>query len=212
MKKNTLLFVLVILSFYELFAQDSLLIYKKSGVILSIPTSEIDSIKFKKTNIIVRLNVQTRLTNGELPIDIYKSGVTLDSLYGKTYLGGILIYLDVVLGKGIIITNTPIKYTSGIYAGTAITTTLSLANTGCNNLTQNTYTDWVLPSIADFNNIYPNKVKLPGWSTSWTYWSKSQDPYNYGQWTQFYKKHFFDGSVISTVTSDNGPYGCVRYF
>ena len=47
---------------------------------------------------------QGLLDNGEEPIDIFQIGFPIDSLLGKTYKGGLLAYLDTLVGKGLITT------------------------------------------------------------------------------------------------------------
>ena len=48
--------------------------------------------------------VQTRLNGGETPCQIVNSGVPLDSLWGKNYLGGLIAYLDPNTCQGFVVT------------------------------------------------------------------------------------------------------------
>jgi hypothetical protein len=58
---------------------------------------------------IITLSIQDRLNLGETPIQIYESGIPLDSLYGKNYQGGLIAYLEIYgvdYGKGLIAAKT----------------------------------------------------------------------------------------------------------
>lgn len=46
--------------------------------------------------------VQALLTAGVTPIDLYNSGIPVTALYGKTYRGGLIFYLNTVSGDGLV--------------------------------------------------------------------------------------------------------------
>jgi hypothetical protein len=145
------------------------------------------------------LTVQQRLDAGETPIFIYNSlvadGATsvdaLDSLYGKTYQGGLIAYLDIVNGTGLIAAatdqSTNIQWTMSAYQSITVPngaqfTTLGNANTVsivgqagvpaasgdnyaaylCDSLTLGGYTDWYLPSYDELNYLWENLADSDG--------------------------------------------------
>ena len=61
---------------------------------------------------IITLSIQDRLNLGETPIQIYESGIPLDSLYGKSYQGGLIADLEInpnellKYGKALIVATT----------------------------------------------------------------------------------------------------------
>lgn len=46
--------------------------------------------------------VQALLDGGKTPLELYTGGVPLDSLYGKMYEGGLIFYLDITDGTGMV--------------------------------------------------------------------------------------------------------------
>ncbi len=52
--------------------------------------------------------VQQRLDQGETPFEIYQSGVPVDHIFGKIYQSGIIFYLDVETGEGLVCSQTDV--------------------------------------------------------------------------------------------------------
>lgn len=125
------------------------------------------------------MSVQERLNGGESPQQIYQSNaMLLDSLYGKTYQGGLIAYFNAGDGSGLICTATDLSTTApwgcsgtlissanGTAVGTGAANTASIisecATPGiaarlCDDLILGGFSDWFLPSNQEFNQIYLN--------------------------------------------------------
>ena len=174
--------------------------------------------------------VQQRLNAGETPQQIYNSGIPLDSLYGRTYLGGLIFYLNTTTWAGMVSAineqstgaewgcyGTTIAGADGIVIGTGAQNTIDIelgctsAGTPadiCANLTLNTYSDWFLPSKYELNEMYTN-LKLNGFGgfIAFTYWSSSEIDY-VSAWNQ----DFTDGVPYNCGKTGNCYVRCVRSF
>ena len=146
---------------------------------------------------VVVLNVQTRLDAGETPIGIYHNNKSLlDSLYGKTYQGGLIAYLDTVTSTGLIaapvdqglaewgIYCTEIGGTSSAIGTGQTNTTLILDGCAqskiaarlCDDLVYDGYDDWFLPSLDELNLMWKNLADIDGDGTN----KGTSDPNNIG--------------------------------
>jgi hypothetical protein len=170
-------------------------------------------------------NVQSRLNSGSTPKQLFQSGYPLDSLYGKTYQGGLIFYLDTITGTGLVAApsdqstgaewgcfGTTISGADGTAIGTGAQNTIDIeagcttAGTAadiCANLVLNSYSDWFLPSkdelSAMYNNLYNNGL---GGFTIFYGWSSSENS-NYDAWL-----HNFNYGIQSYHDKNNAY--CVR--
>ena len=198
--------------------QDTIYVYQKVGGILKIPTNNVDSIIFYDTTSIavdttISTTSQVRLENGETPLDIYQSGVPIDSIIGKTYQGGLIAYLDTLDGTGLIAaphdqsrlrwgcSETTILGAVGIAIGTGKQNTADIiagcssTNTAsyyCDTLTIGRYKDWFLPSKDELNKLYENigqgnalGLGNVGGFASYFYWSSTEID-NFIAWLQYF--------------------------
>lgn len=157
----------------------------------------------KNANVTVALNnvneaaaIQSRLNNGETPIQIYNSNpALLDSLYGKTYQGGLIFYLNTGTGSGMVaapsnqgtlnwgcegsnISGTSTALGSGKNNTLLIVSSCfpsGIAARACDNLVLGGYSDWYLPSKDELNLMH-QKLYLKGHGNFQLarYWSSSQ--------------------------------------
>jgi hypothetical protein len=162
-----------------------------------------------QTQINSSLTVQQRLNLGETPKQSYDSGIPLDSLYGKTYQGGLIAYLDIVNGTGLIAApsdqSTSVQWTLPAYHFTLIGLIAQFTNLGnantvsivgqagvpasgvnyaaylCDTLTLGGNTDWYLPSKDELNYLWENLADSDGDDFN----SGPTDPNNLGGFANF---------------------------
>jgi len=175
------------------------------------------------------LTVQQRLDIGHTPLQIYNDELVLDSLYGKTYQGGLIFYLNTTTGEGLVSApsdqSTGAEWgcqgtstgASGQTIGTGATNTAAIvascAETNraariCNNLVLNGYSDWFLPSkdelYAMYNNLYENG--FGGFSSAF-YWSSTE-----GDAAGAFGVYFYDGYTYNINKTFTYSVRAVRAF
>ena len=144
---------------------------------------------------------------------------------GQSYQGGIIAYLNGTGDHGIIVNLTAgilnnrwgatglIGVTADtLYGGQANTNTISTAYAtsaarDANNLTTNGYTDWCLPTTADWYAIAPNYVAAG--ITDGLYWTCVEDG---GDSTVAYNFQPSANSAFNQTKTDSMPFLAVRYF
>ena len=193
---------------------------------------------FETANIVLTLNdvaeiinLQERLNNGETPYQIYQSDNSLLlSIYGLTYRGGIIFYLNITNGNGMIAaafdqtdsvnfgcmgTNIFNAEHSGIGTGNTNTNSIvalcnqsSFAAKICYDLNLNGYTDWFLPSKDELNLMYVNLDANGLGSFNGWYWSSTeyqdQSNYNLVGYEAVWVQSFTNGANGLQVTYDVG--------
>ncbi|MES2556513.1 MAG: DUF1566 domain-containing protein [Bacteroidota bacterium] len=143
------------------------------------------------------LYVQQRLDLGETPMEIYTSdNALLDSLFGKTYQGGLIASFNITTGTGLIAAPTDQSgacvwgcngvsmtgaYGTAIGTGTANTAYIvancastPIAAQVANDLVLNGYSDWHLPSKDELNELYLHMAYLAISGGTQTYWCSTE--------------------------------------
>ena len=125
------------------------------------------------------LTIQYLLDGGQTPMNLYNAGVSLDSLYGKIYAGGLLFYLSANAGTGLVAApplwsgfedptaiwgcyGTNLPGAEGTAIGTGAQNTIdiiagcqaTMAAGICGNLVLNGFNDWFLPSLDELNEMH----------------------------------------------------------
>ena len=116
--------------------------------------------------------VQQRLNSGDLPIEIVDDGISVDSLFGKTFAGGSIAYY---FASGGAMGDCLILYPDRI----ATNKTWSQANSEAQNFIANGYSDWELPTDSQ-RSLFCGKITNsnkdpfpPLYPTSKSYWTRT---------------------------------------
>lgn len=140
--------------------------------------------------------VEYLLSEGFGPCAIIGMGIPADSLYGKSYEGGLIFYVDTANCFGLVAATVDqdssiwggswsILTTTGVRNGQTNTTnivansgTLATAAKACNDLVLNGKSDWFLPSFDALNFMYIN-LYLKGFGNfvAGDYWSSSESSF-----------------------------------
>ncbi|MEM9545061.1 MAG: DUF1566 domain-containing protein [Bacteroidota bacterium] len=167
--------------------------------------------------------VQSRLDNGETPCEIINSGVSIDSLYGKFYEGGLIFYVDLISCETLIALSISLNQEQWGCQGQNITgansqnvgdgenNTISIVS-NCNEanfaaktawILNNGYTDWYLPSLNELLEIY-NKLYAMNYGSyeNAAHWSSTQSSFDSNKaWTVFFENGNWNSAVTKSTPS-----------
>ena len=147
--------------------------------------------------------VQALLNAGQTPKALFDLGISLDSLYGKTYMDGLIFYLNTTDGKGLVaakenqsndaewgcISSGVNAYGALIGDGAANTTAIltrcmddGIAAKLCRDLG----TNWFLPSKEELSLMRANLyINGHGGFTNYLYWSSTEFDINFAWFQSF---------------------------
>tara|TARA_R110002096_G_C14379974_1_gene705618 strand:- start:137 stop:787 length:651 start_codon:yes stop_codon:yes gene_type:complete len=186
---------------------------------------------------VIELTIQERLDNNETPLEIYNSGILLSDIYGKTYKGGHIFYLDTNTGKGMVTgfqdnssgmvwggCNYPNVTSSELWSGQDNTTELATYCDSeyvgdnpikvCLSLEKNGYSDWFLPSKNELIEMTTNLFGMEGiyFGATSGYWSSSNIDFD-----KIWTVSAYDSNSTETYKNPSyNPYDhrvrAIRYF
>lgn len=173
------------------------------------------------------VSIQQQLNFGKSVKELLTLGVKVDSLYGKTYQGGLIFYVDTINGSGMVAApsdqgealwgcwqtdiigadSTKIGYgrknTSDILASCVDE---GIAAKLCDDLVVEFQSDWFLPSKEELNQLYIKKDIIGGFVNS-SYWTSS----DVDSFVADYQD-FANGYMSSMDKINSANVRAVRYF
>ena len=173
--------------------------------------------------------VQFLLDAGRSPMSLLDDGILLDSLYGKMYEGGLIFYLNIEEGNGLVASPTDLAELAewgcmyeeldgadGSEVGTGAQNTLDIiAGCGeegiaakvCDALVLNERSDWFLPSSGALNLIYMNLHLKEHSEFQELYWSSTESGFLFA-----FLQEFEDGIQFDAGKSAKASLRAVRAF
>jgi len=198
--------------------------YSFAGATMTYNGTKTTSLRVRAIRSFYVLNVQQRLNALETPKHIFDSGMPIDSLYGKTYAGGLIFYLNTGTGAGMVAAPTDQANAPAGNVGIMISCSSTCVGCGpanticydnatadgsasynCANLTLNGYDDWFLPSSGELLLMYSNlDAKGYGSFAPNNYWSSSNSSYNNTYKVSFGSSGMYEGQAVGL----GGDYSC----
>ncbi len=175
--------------------------------------------------------IQILLDNEISPKVLFDGGVTLEDLYGKIYMGGILYYLNTTDGTGLIAspqdvgsfvwgcigTSIPEAQARNIGSGGTNTEAIiencshfNIAAKSCSIYSENNISDWHLPSSTELELMYFTLYQKDSiYFANSLYWSSSENSNEYAIAIDFSNLNL---GLFSIKKDKNLKIRAVRYF